>query len=276
MITTWLWILLGVIQGILEWLPVSSEGQIFAILVFLGNTNPAENIKYAFWLHLGTAGAVLVYYRKEFSTLLRLQTEEAVWLWKFLILTVLGTVVAAVPIRLLLINFIPTSLGVLINLGVALLLVITGYLIGKWEAKGMESFRDLSGISSREMILAGVIQGFAALPGVSRSGFTITYFLEKRFTSDEAFRGSFWMSVPASLGAVTLEIILAMVDGEPILPEEYRLGIFLGVITAFIVGFASLSFFIRLAQKYSFSRICYLLATLIILGVVIENVLTAP
>ena len=275
MIAIWLWIMLGMLQGILEWLPVSSEGQIFAILVFSGNTNPAENVRYAFWLHLGTSGAVLLYYRKEFRTLLDLRTKESQWLWKFLILTVMGTVVVALPIRLFLINIIPANLGVLINLVVAVLLVVTGYLIGRWDTRGGEAFRSLSEISPREMVMAGIVQGFAALPGVSRSGFTITYFLEKRLTTDESFRGSFWMSVPASLGAVVLEILLAIVDKEPILPEQYRVGILLGVITAFVVGYFTLSFFIRIAQKYSFTLICYFLALMIVIGVTVEHFLVA-
>ena len=264
--------MLGFLQGFLEWLPVSSEGQIFVILTFLGYTNASLNVKMAFWLHLGTASAVILYYREKFVLLLDFKNEESLWLWKFLILTTFGTILIALPIRVFLIEVIPSSLGPFLNLLVALFLIITGIMLSKWNNFLENAAIKLYDLSNNDHFLAGIVQGFAALPGISRSGITISYFLAKKLRAEDAFNGSFWMSVPASLGAVGLEILLSLFKHEPVFPSGDALGVFIGILMAFIVGFITLGALIRFARNYSFSLICFVLAGLIILGVIVEVV----
>ena len=228
----------------------------------------------AFWLHLGTATAVVLYYREKFVLLFDFKNEEAIWLWKFLILTTLGTIIIALPIRVFLIEVIPSSLGPFLNLLVALFLIITGIMLSKWNNFLESAAIRLYELSNSDNFLAGIVQGFAALPGISRSGSTISYFLAKKLKAEEAFNGSFWMSVPASLGAVGLEIMISLLKHEPIFPSGEALGVFVGILLAFIVGFITLGALIRFARNYSFSLICFVLAALIIVGVMIEIIFT--
>ena len=236
----------------------------------MGYTNAGANVQLAFWLHLGTASAVIVYYREKFRLLFDFSRPESKWLWKFLFLTTLGTLIVALPIRLFLIELIPSSLGPFLNLIVALFLVITGLLLSKWDHLMDLSLLTVEDLPDKKYFIAGLFQGVAAIPGISRSGITVSYFLYEKLGGEEAFKGSFWMSVPASLGAVSLEIIIALSKHESILPGGEVLGVFVGVLLAFVVGFFTLGALIKIARKYSFSKICYLLAFIIVLGVFIE------
>ncbi|MFX0093999.1 MAG: undecaprenyl-diphosphate phosphatase, partial [Candidatus Hodarchaeota archaeon] len=115
----------------------------------------------------------------------------------------------------------------------------------------------------KEALILGLAQGFSSLPGISRSGMTITVLLYIGLRSSEALRGSFIISVPAVLGAVGLDISTSILRGQAI-TFDWPL-IFLGIIVAFIVGWVSMDAFLRFSRQFPFGTFCISLGLLIIL-----------
>ena len=101
--TSWFILLFAVLQGVLEWLPVSSQGQTVSLLIAIVNLNQELAFQIAIWLHLGTLLAVLIKYRKEIFQYLNLKNKDlSVVQWRnFLIFSTLGTIVTGVPCFLL-------------------------------------------------------------------------------------------------------------------------------------------------------------------------------
>ena len=104
MISIWVFIVLGIAQGVLEWLPVSSEGQIILLGTLFGIENSNLILSIAFWLHLGTLISVIIYYRQEWKTVLNIQDKDGDFLRKFIIITSIFTGIVGLPIKYLLTN----------------------------------------------------------------------------------------------------------------------------------------------------------------------------
>ena len=267
-----LWILLGTLQGILEWLPVSSEGQIVLFLLFIGVQNPQQAISSALWVNVGTFLAVVLYYRRYLLQLLTDPSSEASSIRKFLLFATIGTTVTGLPIRLVE-DKIAAELGLLFMIVIALSLYMTGYLIQKWNTNTefSESFRSLESVTSKESFFLGFIQGFAAIPGVSRSGVTVTYLLAKKFSIEDSFNGSFLVSIPASLGALVLEILFLIFRPESTAHLSF-FPVVTGIFVAFVIGYLTLNLLITVAKKINFSIVCYAIATLILISILLSYI----
>ena len=96
-----LYLLLGLVQGILEWLPVSSEGQI-VFLAVLNGWGTSDALTLAFWLHLGTMFAVIVVYWEEWKRVLQLIKPDDDGMRQFLIITTIGTAITGIPVKIFL------------------------------------------------------------------------------------------------------------------------------------------------------------------------------
>ncbi|MHA2029591.1 MAG: undecaprenyl-diphosphate phosphatase [Candidatus Kariarchaeaceae archaeon] len=202
-------ILMAIFQGIIEWLPISSEGQLSLLFVTMYNMDQVTAVTLALLLHLGTMMAVIWYFRDYLKEILDPQSK----ILQIMILSTLGTAITAVPLVLLFksswgiitenlilpADFIFTSL-------IGISLIITGLVLSKQPEQGS---RELPSLSSNEAFLLGLFQGIAALPGISRSGMTITYLLIIGLTHRDALKTSFLVSIPAVLGATGLEFLLS-------------------------------------------------------------------
>ncbi len=197
-------VLLGLLQGITEFLPVSSSGHLAIAQRFFGFTEPLLTFDVA--LHFATMLATLFYFREDvlrlagewFAGLLhRERRSGAGWTmgWAMILGTIL-TVVVGLPLKPLVERFSTSILAV----GVAL--VITGILL--WLAS-MKSYGK-GAISVKTALPVGIIQGMAVIPGISRSGSTIVAGMMSGLSPNEAFRFSFFLSLPAVLGATILEL----------------------------------------------------------------------
>jgi undecaprenyl-diphosphatase len=197
-------ILLGILQGLTEFLPVSSSGHIALAEMALGMHDAP--LALSVLLHAGTLIATLIVMRKDVVELLRacvdalraprrvLETERGQLL--------LAVIVASVPTGLLglLLRDRVESLGrIPLAVGLALLASAAAVLSTRW-ARG-----DRAVPSLQQALVVGVVQGLAVLPGVSRSGSTIAAAMLLGLTGDAAFRFSFLLSLPAVGGAVLLE-----------------------------------------------------------------------
>jgi undecaprenyl-diphosphatase len=270
-------LVLALMQGLLEFLPVSSEGQILLVAVNLYYLDSAFTLSLIFWLHLGTAFTIIVFYHRDiFSPIYARivpQKKEVVNtktspqkffgpLFIFVFVGTLGTVIVALPLYFFLQGFVTYFLGNVITAFVGILLIVTGVVL--YFQRGVQGDLVLIDISLREAFVLGLLQGIAVLPGISRSGMTLTWLLVRGVKREEALRLSFILAVPATFGLVTLDLILG--DALLILPWMFFVIV---VLVAFLTGLAALAIF-----RYSAVRIPWWIFCLVLGSIVL--VLTIP
>jgi undecaprenyl-diphosphatase len=230
--------LLGLIQGLTEFLPVSSSGHLAVAQYFLpGFSQPG--LLFDIVLHLGTLLAVLIYFRREIVFMLRALgpgNEGTSWrrLWILLVVGTLPAVVAA----LLLGDIIEKSFSSLSVIGVTWM--VTGLLLlsTSWLTTNERAFEDLT---LRDALTVGLFQGAALLPGISRSGSTIVGALFRGLSHDAAARFSFLLSIPAIIGAAVYEL-----PRVSLLEADAAVGYLVGFAVAFLVGYISIGVVLQL------------------------------
>ncbi|MFW9793279.1 MAG: undecaprenyl-diphosphate phosphatase [Candidatus Thorarchaeota archaeon] len=254
-----LWqIIVALIQGMVEWLPISSEGQ---VVLFLYNFTPVvyeDIVSLVVWLHLGTALAVIARYPKLILDILSLKDRQ---LFKLLLVATLSTGVTAVPLYFFLKNSFTPDQGELLNILVGMLLLFTAiilYLPTRSKEESEETARD---VEHREAAATGLVQGLAVLPGLSRSGVTISTLLMQRIDKETAMRFSFLMSVPAVLAILILEVITG--STLPASVGTLDLIVIEGIV--FVTGLLSMEFLLQLARRISFWKLCVVIAIIAIL-----------
>ncbi len=258
-------ILMAIFQGIIEWLPISSEGQLSLLFVNFYGMDELEAVTLALLLHIGTMISVLCFFRSDFRQMLDLEAD----ITQVTLFATFGTALTAVPIVLLFknswdiwIEYLPISPDILFTALIGALLILTGLILTNQPEQGT---RELNSITQKEALLLGMAQGIAALPGISRSGITITVLLFIGLTQREALRISFIVSVPAVLGATVLEFVLsgfsiqndALIVGNIVFP--YLLLIFTILLTA-IVGVISMNGLLKL-KNLPYDKFCIIFGT---------------
>lgn len=255
-------VLIGIIQGIFEWLPISSEGNITLLLTVLG-TAPERAVQYSLFLHVGTAIAATAYYRDELTRMtleLRslhtaLGSDED---FRFLLIaTLVSGVIGILAYKFLIATFTAVEGSYLIIL-IGVLLVATGFFQRITSASDLTPNHSASVFLS---VLVGIGQGLAVLPGVSRSGTTVGILLLRGYDGQTAFRLSFLLSIPAALGAGLLVVLDS--GGLPGIPLSSGLT---ALLFSGVVGYASIDVLVRTAQRVSFWSICAGLGSLAIVG----------
>lgn len=259
-------IILGVIQGVAEWVPVSSEGMlVLAQTYLLEGQSLREMIELALFLHLGTFFAALLYFwsdvRRIFTTLFtykKAPEKDKQLVQMLIVITVITGFVGA----LLAAGLEEGSTETLAVTGhfvmglVGVLLIVTGilYLIGKARQKGDKTHKKADVM---DMSIVGVAQGFAVLPGLSRSGLTIAAFLLRGFSEEETLRLSFLLSLPVVLaGNIALNL-----SGFAI--SETAL---IGLLVAFIVGVGTIHALFKVAHRVNFGYFVIIFGLLSILA----------
>jgi undecaprenyl-diphosphatase len=245
--------ILAVVQGLTEWLPISSSGHLVITQKALGLNLP---LIYSVMLHLGTLIVVLTVFRKDIAEIIKavakrdFETEEG----KLAMFIVVGSVPIAFT-GFVFHDFFESLFSNLPAVGLALL--ITGFMLFFSEKR----------IGNRKMgmldsLLIGVAQAIAIIPGISRSGATISTGLLRKVNKTTAFKYSFLLSAPAIAGATVMEskeLVLGNIDLIPLL---------LGTIVSMIVGYASLKILKKIVmnQKFHlFAYYCWAVGVLIIL-----------
>jgi undecaprenyl-diphosphatase len=246
---------MGLLQGILEWLPVSSQGNLVLFAIAFLGLEPGNALSLSVYLHIGTGFAALVYFREEIVEILLQRTEEDRALLRFLILATILTGVVGFP----LFTFIELASfygEALLGLtGVALL--VTGLM--QKGRKGLEA-EPRQGLITLDGLMIGIFQGFTAIPGLSRSGVVTTALLLKGLPGREAFRISFLMSIPASFAAAAG---LALTEGIPPIDT----GILLALASSFITALLTIDLLIKLAQRTRFWKLCIALGLIALVAV---------
>ncbi len=250
-------VLLGFLQGLVEWLPVSSEGVVSATYTFLSDRPFSEAVNYALWLHLGTVPSVLVVFHKEVKGILREVVNKSATPSPLLSYLLISTVVsAAVGLPLLLaLHEMSSRVGAAAMALVGVLMLVTGAVQLRRREDG---FRERNDISSMDALLTGIVQGLAVLPGLSRSGMTMAMLLARKVSRREALVLSFLMSVPASLGAA----LFVLLDSGLALSRETAVA----TLVAFVVGLITIRFLLSMVQRINFAWFVVILGLVILIS----------
>ncbi len=203
---------------------MSSEGQILLIAVNVYGIDPATALSITFWLHLGTALTVIIFYHRDILKPLYLQIrppstptnntknpEPTLFgpLFIFVLIGTIATAITAVPLYFLLRSIIPSLFGEAITALIGVLLIITGVVL--YFQRGRKGDLLLKDISLKEAFTLGLLQGLAVLPGISRSGMTLTWLLVRGVQRGEALRLSFILGVPSTFGVVFIDLFFGEV-----------------------------------------------------------------
>jgi undecaprenyl-diphosphatase len=254
---------LGFIQGITEFLPVSSSGHLVIFQNIFGLKEP--NLFFDVSLHFGTLLAVLIVLKQEVFSLLKGLLSFSVHIFKGrknglgeqdkAMARLAGLIVVGLVPTALIGFFFRNIIEVLFNslLGVGCMLLITGIILWTTRMTG-EGHKDTDSLSILDAILIGFVQGLSIAPGISRSGSTIAFGLFRKVKKSAAVRFSFLLSIPAILGAMVLEW------ENPLLQQGELLNVLAGTVIAAIAGYICLKLLIRMVQKghlYYFSPYCW-------------------
>jgi undecaprenyl-diphosphatase len=250
-------IFVALIQGLVEWLPISSEGQVVLFVYNIGAVPQSEIVSLVAWLHLGTALAVLARYPRVILGILTLKDRN---LFRLLLIATASTAVTAVPFYLFLKGSLSVIHGEILNIIVGGLLLVTAIVLYLPTRETADTSRQIDEPGDREATMTGLVQGFAVLPGLSRSGVTISALLMQKVDRETALRFSFLMSVPAVIGILIVEVL----TGNTIPPSIALPDLFLMEIIVFIAGLLSMETLLRLARYVSFWKLCLILALIAI------------
>lgn len=258
-------ILMGIVQGLSEFLPISSS----AHLVFTSNfykvmknipivQSSNEEVFFDIMVHLGTLIAVLIFFRKDVAKILKamwhaLRTKD--WsdkeakLGLFIVAGTIITVALALPINEIAEKLVykPAIVGIL--------LFITGFtlLYSEYKSKKIETKTD--SVDLKTSILIGLAQGLAALPGFSRSGWTIATGLFCGLDRVTAARYSFLLSIPIILGA-SMVYPLVKIDVAEAINYNWT-AILVGTIVSGITGYLCIKYFMKFISKFSLAIFGY-------------------
>ncbi|MFQ6095469.1 MAG: undecaprenyl-diphosphate phosphatase [Candidatus Bathyarchaeia archaeon] len=258
----WKAIVLGILQGVLEWLPISSQGNLILVMTWLLGIDLADALSFSVYLHAGTLLAAALYFRRDILAMLKALTSYRLRrsdregrLISFLLFTTILTGFVGFIIYKLAEAYL-TVVGEFFTAVIGAALITTG-LIQKF-AKEREK-RNIDDVKLSDTLILGVVQGFSAFPGMSRSGITISALLIRGFNDEAALKLSFLMSIPAVFIA---EIGLA--SGASF--SQIRLmNLLLGVVFSFLMGTLSIHVLMKTVGRIRFWSLCILIGVLAVL-----------
>jgi len=256
-------ILLGVVQGLTEFIPISSDGHLILVPWALGVQTPT--LAFSVALHIGTLAGVIAALRPEVRLVLRTLTAwgRAPERDRLLVrLLVIGSIPAAI-VGLALKGFVS---DIQRPVPAAAFLILTGFILTSTETKLAEAQEEprRASITTPDGWKMGIAQAFAILPGVSRSGMTIAAGVRAGLSREAAARFSFLMSIPVIIGAVLVEIPDALEQGA-LKDEALTFGV--GIAVAAASGFWALRWFLGIIGRTGlrpFGRYCWIAGLLLL------------
>jgi len=230
-------IILGLVQGLTEFLPVSSSGHLVLFQKIFGLSEATQS--FDILLHMGTLIAVFICYWEDIWNILRKPFQKITYL---LIAATLPTVVIA----LLFNSKLEAVFGSGNYLGILFFITSAAMFFADTRKDGNKKIKDMS---YADAIIIGIMQGIAICPAVSRSGMTIAAALAIGLRKNSAARFSFLMSIPAILGAMVFTL-KDMASGEAAVGEA--MGVFpvaVGFVVAAVSGFLAINFMIKIINR---------------------------
>lgn len=250
-------IILGVIQGLTEFLPVSSSGHLELAKFILGDTSvPEESLTYTIVLHFATALSTLVIFRKEvaqiFKGLFQFKLNDEFWFSLKIVLSMIPAVVIGLLFEEQLESFFGGKI-----LFVGAMLLVTAVLL-LFADKAKTTNKDVSITGS---VIIGIAQAIAMLPGISRSGATISTSVLLGVDRSKAAKFSFLMVVPLIVGKIAKDLL----GGDIHFASEEMVSMGAGFVAAFVAGLLACQWMIALVKK---SKLIYFSIYCAIVGVI--------
>lgn len=248
-------LILGIVQGLTEFIPVSSTAHLILLPHFFGWEGAVNSLSYDIALHGGTLFSLLLYFRDQW---IKIITRDR----GLLLAITAGTIPAGIA-GILMKDIVSGTLRRPAVIAASLFLF--GIIMLAAERK--KSDRGFSSIGLRDAVLIGLAQATALIPGVSRSGITISAGLFSGIEREASARFSFLLSMPVIAGATLLEGIQIVKN-----PGSYDLSLFLsGFIASAITGFLTIKFLLWFFRKFSLRTFVYY--RFIIAGIIVINYL---
>lgn len=273
----WMAVVLGVVQGVAEFLPISSSGHLSLLQYFFGMEEP--DALYNILLHFATLVAVCVVYRRDIAEMIleffrlfvhREERGNPPEARRMILLLILGTL----PLFLVL-PFDDFVEGLGANpVFVSAMLLVTGCILFLSDRCG-GGRKNGRTATVKDVLLVGLAQGAATIPGLSRSGTTISAGMALGFERNFAVRFSFLLSLPAVLGATLLKVVKVAKDG--VFNMEQLPMYLTGMVVAGVVGYFSISLVKLLASKGkfgSFAYYCWVVGLVSLIGCFVLPLLT--
>ncbi|MGA2385445.1 MAG: undecaprenyl-diphosphate phosphatase [Candidatus Bathyarchaeia archaeon] len=262
-------IILGIIQGVSEWLPISSKTQIIVSSTYLLKLTFQQAYTFGLFMEIGTLAAAIIYFRKDMLKLVQVlagsKDEMKRKLFFYILVVTVITAVIAAPLYLIADSITGIAVGVPMLI-IGLVLIGDAALI-RYSKKRLEkgvTARKLQNLTIKDYVIVGVTQGISALPGVSRSGITTSAMLLLGIEPDEAFRLSFTAGIFAAAGAFGLTLVASKANVAASIAPIGVIGLIVAIVTSTIISLFLIDFLIKFAGK---QKITYLTAALGIIAI---------
>ena len=238
-ITWWQAVILGLAQGLTEFIPVSSSAHLNILHWIFGQD---RELAYDVMLHIGTLFALAFYFRHDWVLLVRDPGQKK--LRNLIFIACIPAVLAGLFLRKL--EDKPPLSEVWFN---AVMLMVMGALLWWADHTGRQK-RELGSVNLKDALIIGCSQALALVPGVSRSGATITAGLFRELTREAAARFSFLLSLPITAGAVVFEFYGVMKDGGLSSMNVTPGVMVLGIVVSAVSGFWAIGFLLNFLKKH--------------------------
>jgi len=247
-------ILIGIVQGITEWLPVSSTGHMLLLdeLITLEVSDEFKNLFFVL-IQLGSIFAVLLLFFRRLNPFSPSKTpaekKDTMGIWGKVIIGSIPVALIGLPFN----DIIEEKLMNSITVSAALIIYgILFILIEKINQKRSSKINSIEGMSYKTAFLVGAFQTLSIVPGTSRSGSTILGGMILGINRSTASEFSFFLALPAMFGASLLRCLKFIIKGVPITSAEILI-LIAGTVTAFIVSAVTIKFLMGFVKKHSFA-----------------------
>ncbi len=247
-------LLFGIVEGITEWLPVSSTGHLILLGEFCPlNVSPAFSEMFDVVIQLGAILAVIVLFFRKLNPFAPSKTsleKKSTWgLW----LRVCVAVIPSAAVGVLLDDWLDEHLYNYVTVAIALVVYgILFILIEKFKPADKAKVTAVDSIDYKLAFLIGAFQMLALIPGTSRSGSTILGAMLLGCSRAAAAEFSFFMAIPTMLGASLLKVVKLFAEGVTVTALEWGI-LAVGCVTAFVVSLAAIKFLMDFVKKHSFA-----------------------
>lgn len=235
-------LLFGAVQGLTEFLPISSTGHLILLEKFFKLSPALFGLSFDIALHIGTLFALLLYFKKDIIFIITHIFQRKDRLGVLLIIATIPAVIFGLAFKDIISSDFRNPLFIALNL------FIFSFVL--WIAERQDkNTNDLNKLTVKQSFIIGLFQSLALLPGVSRSGSTISGGLFLGLNKEQAGRFAFLLSIPIIALAAVADIPDLLTDGFTI----YKIQIFLvGMISAFITGYFCIKYFLLYLKKHGF------------------------
>jgi undecaprenyl-diphosphatase len=257
-------IIIGIIQGIAEWLPISSKTQILIASQYLFGLTFAQAYSFGLFMEIGTILASIIYFRKDLASMIKaLSGSKDGSKKKLLVYVIVVTVITGIigaPLYFIADSVTGISVGIpMLLLGIVLLIDALVIYHSKRRTKLGTNVRKFEDLNMKDYVIIGIAQGISALPGVSRSGITSSAMLFMNVEADEAFRLSFLVGIFAAIAASLLTVVASHGNVSTAINAIGITGLLIAMATATIISLFFIRFLIKMAGH---ARIVYIVTAL--------------